>query len=80
MRTWNKKCSRKVLNEKVTQLKKEKEELIGKVGQLNTMLIMLAKKQQERETHLLEEIQYLKEYAAKNSEEKFFMLEQENKR
>lgn len=61
-------------------LKKEKEELIGKVSQLNTMLVMLAKKQQEREAYLSEEIQYLKEYAAKNSEEKFFMLEQENKR
>ena len=62
------------------QLKKEKGELIGKVSQLNTMLVMLAKKQQENETHLLDEIQYLKEYAAKNSEEKFFSLEQENKR
>jgi len=70
----------KVLTDKVSQLVKEKEELKGIVSNLNTMLVMLGKKQQENEIRLVEEITYLKEYAAKNSEEKFQELEEENQR
>jgi len=70
----------KVLTDKVSQLVKEKEELKGIVNNLNTMLVMLGKKQAENEARLVEEITYLKEYAAKNSEEKFQELEDENQR
>ena len=72
--------NRKVLTDKVSQLMKEKDELKGIVNNLNTMLVLLGKKQQENEIRLVEEITYLKEYAAKNSEEKFQELEEENRR
>jgi hypothetical protein len=42
--------------------------------------VLLAKKQKERETRLLEEIESLKEYAATNSEERIQDLRNENKR
>ncbi len=71
---------RKILQDKVSQLMKEKDELKGIVNNLNTMLVLLGKKQQENEVRLIEEITYLKEYAAKNSEEKFEFLEEENRR
>ncbi len=57
----------------------EKEDLQNTIQNLNSLLAGINRKYEERELKLLGEIETLKEYAAKFSEDKFHAVEEENR-
>ena len=69
-----------LMNEKINGHMREREEILGTVNNLNTVLESLTRQSQEREHQLLEEITFLKEQVAKFSEERFIKVDQENKK
>lgn len=70
----------KILTERLLSSIAEKEDLQNTIQNLNSLLAGINKKYEDRELKLLNEIEILKEYAAKYSEDRYLALEEENKR